>query len=312
MVDPNLLVGNDSRDDALVYQLRPDLCIVQTVDFFMPIVDDPEAFGRIAAANAISDVYAMGATPVTALAILGIPLKKLGTEVAAAIMRGGTEVCNQAGIRIAGGHSIDDTEPKFGLCVTGVAHPDDILRNDTGSPGDLLVLTKPLGTGVLSHALKKGEATDAQKEAVIATMTHLNKGAADAAREVGVTAATDVTGFALLGHASEMGGHDKGVELWIDALPVLDGVLALIERGIHPGATNRNLDAFEDCVHWGEDLTVIERKLVADAQTSGGLLLAVSPDKVEALQAALRAHGTLAAHVVGRLTEGSGVRVVRR
>lgn len=295
-----------------MYRLRDDLAIVQTLDFFMPIVDDPYDFGRIAAANAISDVYAMGAEPVTALAILGVPIKVVGLDVAAEIMRGGTAVCAEAGIRIAGGHSIDDTEPKFGLSVTGVVHPDQILRNDTARAGDLLVLTKPLGTGALSHGLKKGRLTADEAVPAVACMVALNKGAAAAARTVGVQAATDVTGFSLLGHALEMAdGAGLQVELWTSALPVLDGALALIADGCHPGATGRNLTEYSPRTQWGVDVTEVDRKLLADAQTSGGLLLAVAPDRVAALLAALAQERTLAASVVGRMGTGAGARICR-
>jgi selenide,water dikinase len=295
-----------------VYRLRDDLAVVLTLDFFMPIVDDPYDFGRIAAANAISDVYAMGAEPITALAILGYPVKKLPHEVATAIMAGGAEVCREAGIVIAGGHSIDDTEPKFGLAVTGVVHPDQVLRNDTGGEGDLLVLTKPLGVGAVAHGLKKGVVAEAVAAEAVRVMTALNRGASVAARRVGVSAATDVTGFALLGHALEMAdGAGLAVELWVDALPVLDGVRDLLAAGIHAGATTRNLDACGPSTTWGDGVDEVDRKLVADPQTSGGLLLAVPPARVDALIAALSDEGTLAAAVVGRLVAGRGARVVR-
>jgi len=295
-----------------VVRLTDDVAIIQTVDFFMPVVDDPTDFGRIAAANALSDVYAMGGEPVCALAVLGLPIKKLPAEVGAAIMAGGGEVCQTAGVQIVGGHSIDDTEPKFGLCVTGRVHPDHIWRNSTGRAGDQLVLTKPLGTGALTTAIKRGALSAAQARATIEVMTHLNAAAAAAAREIGVQAVTDVTGFSLLGHGKEMAeGAGLGLSLWIDALPEIPGVRQTLEAGIAPGATGRNLAHFGEGVIWAEDVTEIDRKLLADPQTSGGLLVAVAPDKVAAFQASLQSHGALAASVVGELTETPTVRVRR-
>jgi len=309
-VDPRLLVGLGSSDDASVYAITDDIAVVQTIDFFLPIVDDAETFGRIAAANAISDVYAMGATPITALAVLGWPRSKLPVALAGEVMAGAAAICTEVGISICGGHSIDDAEPKFGLAVTGVAHPRDILRNDTGRAGDLLVLTKPLGVGALAQAVKKGRATAAQQAAATAVMVTLNRSAAEAARGRGVNAATDVTGFALLGHSREMArGAELGVTLWMDALPVLDGAREWIAAGVHPGATRRNLAHFGADVDWGPAVTEIDRKLLADPQTSGGLLLAVPPDDAEALCAALRAADTLSAAVVGQLTAERVVRV---
>ncbi len=309
--DSRLIVGLESGDDAAAIRLSADLALVHTLDFFMPIVDDPYTFGRIAAANAISDVYAMGAQPLLALAILGLPRGKLGPEVGAAIMAGGAERCARAGIEIAGGHTIDDTEPKFGLAVTGTVHPDAILRNDTGRAGDLLVLTKPIGVGALAQAIKKGVADPVQAERAVETMCTLNDVPAAVGRQVGVRAATDVTGFSLLGHVAEMGsGAGVGVELWLDGVPVLPGAVDLIAQGIHPGATRRNLDYFGVGITWGEGITTEDQKLLADPQTSGGLLFAVDPAQVDAFQAALNERGSLAAAVVGRLVEGSGTRVL--
>ncbi len=281
---------------------------MQSLDFFMPIVDDPADFGRIAAANALSDLYAMGAAPAVALAILGLPIGKLGPEVGAAILAGAGEVCAEAGIAIAGGHSIDDAEPKFGLSVTGTVHPERVWRNDTGRPGDLLVLTKPLGTGTLAHAMKHRGLDDDRAAMAVATMIALNAGAARAAARVGITAATDVTGFGLLGHAHEMAAR-LGVDLYVGALPVLPGTSEFIEAGVHPGATRRNLAHYGPATRWEPGLGKVARKLVADPQTSGGLLLAVAPERVEALRAELAREGALAAAVVGRLSDAPGVRV---
>ncbi len=312
-VDPRVLVGLQTGDDAAVFKIRDDLAMVQTLDFFLPIVDDPRDFGRIAAANAISDVYAMGAEPALALAILGWPKAKLSMSVAAEVMAGGAEVCAEAGIRIVGGHSIDDAEPKFGLAVSGLVHPDQIMRNSGGREGDLLVLTKPLGVGALAQGVKKGAVTQDQRDQMVATMVHLNRGASAAAREVGVNGATDITGFSLLGHGLEMAsGSGCGVELWVSEIPVLDGVRELLSKGIHPGATGRNLAHYGAQIEWGEGLEESAATLLADPQTSGGLLLAVDPERVGALREALQAHGVLACAVVGQLKAGRGIRVVAR
>ncbi len=312
-VDPRVLVGLQTGDDAAVFKIRDDLAMVQTTDFFLPIVDDPREFGRIAAANAISDVYAMGAEPVMALAILGWPRAKLPMSVAAEVMAGGAEVCTEAGIQIVGGHSIDDAEPKFGLVVSGLVHPDEILRNCGGEVGDLLVLTKPIGVGALAQGVKKGCVSEAHRLQMIATMAHLNRGASLAARRVGVHAATDVTGFSLLGHSFEMvQGSGCAAELWVSELPVLDGVRELLAQGVHPVATGRNLAHYGPHIHWASGLQEQAGSLLGDPQTSGGLLLAVPPGRVDALRAALDAEGTLSNAVVGRLVEGQGLRVTDR
>ena len=309
-VDPRVLVGLQTGDDAAVFKIRDDLAMVQTTDFFLPIVDDPRDFGRIAAANAISDVYAMGAEPVMALALLGWPKAKLPMSVAAEVMAGGAEVCAEAGIQIVGGHSIDDAEPKFGLAVSGLIHPDEILRNSGGQVGDLLVLTKPIGVGALAQGVKKGCVSNAQRLQMIATMAHLNRDASVAARRVGVHAATDVTGFALLGHTFEMAeGSGCAAELWVSELPVLEGVHELLAQGVHPGATTRNLAHYGPHIDWAPGLEAQAGLLLADPQTSGGLLLAVAADRVNALREALDAEGALSNAVVGRLVEGQGIRV---
>ena len=299
----------ETSDDAAVWKLRDDLAIVQTLDFFMPVVDDPFDYGRIAAANSISDVYAMGAKPILALSIVGLPLKKIAPEVMAEVIAGGAAVCAEAGIPIAGGHSIDDEEMKFGLSVTGVVHPDRLLRNDRGREGDWLVLTKPLGSGTLASAVKKGAISDAAYAELVRVTTFLNRAPSEAAVEVGLACATDVTGFSLLGHAHEVAtGSGLSAELWVSALPVIPGARESIAAGIVPGATGRNLGHYQ--AHWGEGVTDLDRKLVADPQTSGGLLLAVSNDKLTALQDSLSRHGALCGTVVGRLVApGSGPRV---
>jgi len=308
---PQLLVGIETSDDAAVYQLRDDLAIVQTLDFFMPVVDDPFDYGRIAAANSISDVYAMGATPILALSIVGLPLKKIAPEVMAEVIAGGASVCAEAGIAIAGGHSIDDEEMKFGLSVTGTVHPARLLRNDRGRPGDYLVLTKPLGSGTLASAVKKDATTEAAYAELVRVATFLNRAPSLAAVETGLACATDVTGFSLLGHAHEIAaGSGLSVDLWMGELPVIAGARESIAAGVVPGATGRNLAYY--AASWGSEVSELDRKLLADPQTSGGLLLAVAPDRLDALLGALSRHGALCSAVVGQLapvSDGPRVRV---
>lgn len=298
------MVGLETGDDGAVVRLSSEIAVIQTVDFFMPIVDDPFDFGRIAAANSLSDVYAMGGKPTSALAILGLPLSKLGPEVGARILEGGARVCEEAGIQIVGGHSIDDAEPKFGLSVTGVVHPDQVWRNSTGRAGDMLVLTKPIGSGTVTTGIKKGAVSAPVAANAVEVMATLNRSAADAARAVGVTAATDVTGFSLLGHAIEMAeGAGLGLKLDVSALPVLDGALDTLGKGIAPGATRRNLDHFGKRVAWADGVTEEDQMLLGDPQTSGGLLLAVDPSRAGTLVDALNRVGAPAAAVVGQFTE---------
>lgn len=296
-------------------KLHSELAVVQSLDFFMPIVDDPFTFGMIAAANAISDIYAMGAKPISALAILGFPIKKLPAEVANQIMLGGAEICKQAGILISGGHSIDDIEPKFGLSVTGIAHPDKIWKNNSVQEGDLLVLTKPLGVGVFGSANKKGILSTSQYDAFVKTTTFLNAIPAEVARETGVSAVTDVTGFGLLGHSLEMvQGTDFTVELYVKSLPILDGALDLLEQGVKPGATARNLAHVGPYTEYDEDVSLRDKEILADAQTSGGLLIAVPEEKVEEFLKNLELRGALCSVVVGKIlrTNIEGQRIIVR
>ena len=277
----------------------------------MPIVDDPFTFGQIAATNAISDVFAMGGTPLTALAILGLPLKKLGIEVAQQIMAGGAKACADAGIHITGGHSIDDTEPKFGLAVTGTVHPNEIMRNDSAKSGDALVLTKPLGVGVLAHGVKQGTLCNGGYAAAVRSMVASNKGAAKAAMSVGVHGCTDVTGFGLLGHAYEMArGAGLSATLFTTRLPAIPQSIPLLSAGKVPGATRRNLSHGESFTTWSRATTNSDKMLLADPQTSGGLLIAVSQSKLPELLDALAAEGTLSAAHVGNMSTGSGVNVI--
>ena len=301
-----MLVGTE--DDAGVYQLSDELAIVQTVDFFTPIVDDPHDFGAIAAANALSDIYAMGAKPLTALNLVAFP-KDGPLEVLGEIMRGGAEKAREAGVVVIGGHSIDDKEPKYGMAVTGVVHPKKMALKSGARPNDALVLTKPLGIGIISSAIKAGKAPHAMVEAATANMKLLNKAASEAMVEVGVTGATDITGFGLLGHLHEM-LHTSGVSarLVLSRIPIIDGVRALAKSGV-PGGTRANLKYVSDKVAWTEGITEEEKLILADAQTSGGLLIAVSTDKLDALLAGLKAHSVETRAVIGEVTTGEAGKI---
>ncbi len=293
-------MGISGRDDAGVYRLADDLALVQTVDFFTPIVDDARTWGRIAAANALSDVYAMGGRPLTALQLVGWPRERLPLELLGEVLAGGAEILAEAECLLVGGHSIDDAEPKYGFAVTGLVHPDDLITNAGARPGDVLVLTKPIGTGIVATALKRDVASPEAVEAAVSTMVTLNAGAARAARRLRVRAGTDVTGFGLLGHLAELvEASQVSAELDVDAVPLLPEVVRLAEEGIVPGGTRRNLAAVETIVAWG-DVDEPTRLLLADAQTSGGLLLAVEEPLAGALLEALAEEDTTG-HVVGRI-----------
>jgi selenide,water dikinase len=301
--DPDLLVGFDTADDAAVYRLRDDLAVVVTTDFFTPVVDDPFDWGRVAATNALSDVYAMGGTPLLALNLVAWPRDGLPFELLARVLDGGAEVAASAGCLVAGGHSIDDAEPKYGMAVVGTVHPDAVLTNAGVRPGDAVILTKPVGVGVITTALKHDLATDDHLRAALEVMTALNAGARDAAVEVGVRAATDVTGFGLLGHLREMAvASGVGFHLEAAAVPVIPGVRDLLADGMVAGGTRRNHEFVSADVDFG-DLDEREQLLLADAQTSGGLLLAVAVDRADALLGALRAHGTLVASRIATATD---------
>jgi selenide,water dikinase len=294
--DPAVLVGSATADDAAVVQVADDLAIVQTADFFTPIVDDPYDFGRIAAANALSDVYAMGARPVSALNLVAFPLETLGAGVLAEILRGGHDAVTAAGASIVGGHSIDDPEPKYGLAVTGVVHPAEVLTNAGGRPGDVLVLTKPLGTGAVATAAKRGFADDALVARATDVMATLNRDAATAARGAGAHALTDVTGFGLLGHLHELAAASGcAAEVDAAAIPAIDGVLELLERDdAVAGGSRRNREHAETFTTFAGDVPEARRRLACDAMTSGGLLAAVPAGAAPAMP------GT----IVGRLVAG--------
>ncbi len=294
------------RDDAAVVRLSAERALVLTTDFFTPIVDDAYAFGQIAAANALSDVYAMGGRPLWCLNLVGWPRDTLPLDLLGEVLKGGADVAARAGAVILGGHSIDDPEPKYGLVVVGEVHPDRMTTNAGARVGDLLVLTKPIGTGIIATALKKGAAPADAVAAATASMTSLNDGAADAAREAQVHGATDVTGFGLLGHLQEMlAASGVAAEIWAGAVPRLVGVRRLAEAGHVPGGTRRNLQAAQETTTFDPALDEVERQILADAQTSGGLLLAVDAARAAALVQALKARKTLAAAVIGAVTGGS-------
>jgi len=297
-------------DDAAVYRLSDDLAIVQTVDVFTPVVDDPYHYGAISAANALSDVYAMGGRPILALNIVGFPRGKLPMTVLEEILRGGSDKTKEAGVLIAGGHSIDDPEPKYGLAVTGLVHPDRVVRNVGARPGDQLVLTKPLGIGIITTGIKQEKTSPAAAEEAIRIMERLNRDAADAMLEAGVHAATDVTGFGLLGHLYEMtSGSRVRARLRYSRIPVIDEARSLVRRGAVAGGTARNYEYLTSRVDFG-GLEESDRIILCDAQTSGGLLIAVSPARVDALDAALTRRGVIAARI-GEITgEGDGTIVV--
>ncbi len=302
---PNLLVGTETSDDAAVYKLNDSQAIVATTDFFMPIVDDPFDFGRIAATNAISDIYAMGAQPILALAIVGMPVGKLPVEVIQRILEGGESVCVSAGIPIAGGHSIDSREPIYGLVALGVVHPDKVKRNDRAQPGDRLILGKALGIGIMSAALKKGQLSEAGYREMVASTTQLNTPGATLSAMDGVHAVTDVTGFGLLGHLLEVcRGSKVGATVEFGRLPLLPGVEALARQGFAPGASDRNWASFGQDITLPDDMPEWQRKLLCDPQTSGGLLVACAPELVGDVMGIFRKEGFAYAADIGAIEAG--------
>jgi selenide, water dikinase len=304
-VFPNLLVGTETADDAAVYKLNDEQAIVATTDFFMPIVDDPYDFGRIAATNALSDVYAMGGKPILALALVGMPINVLPHDVIAQVLRGGEDVCAAAGIPVAGGHSIDSVEPIYGLAAIGVVHPDRVKRNASAREGDVLVLGKPLGVGVLSAALKKDRLDAAGYQAMVAAATKLNTPGAALAVLDGVHAMTDVTGFGLLGHTLEIArGAGLTARVRYADLPFLPGVEAFVADGVLTGASGRNWASYGDGVTLGASLPPVAQALLTDPQTSGGLLVSCAPDCVGDVLAIMHADGFAEARVIGELAAG--------
>jgi len=306
-----LLVGTETGDDAAVWRLDDGTCIIATTDFFMPMVDDPFDFGRIAAANAISDVYAMGGAPTLALAILGMPLGKIAPETIRTILDGGRAICADAGIPVAGGHSIDCPEPVYGLAVVGTSRPENIRRNAGAKIGDAIILTKPLGVGVYSAAFKKDLLSSENYAEMVSTMTKLNRVGTALARDVNVHAMTDVTGFGLLGHALEMAqGSGATMTLEFGSLPFLRDAASLVQRGCVTGASNRNWASYSASVALPPDCSDWQRHLLTDPQTSGGLLIASAPDRADELSKSIVAEGYPSARVIGRIVEGpAAVRV---
>ena len=307
---PNLLVGLEVSDDAAVYKINDEVAVIQTLDFFPPVVDDPYDYGAIAAANAMSDVYAMGGEVVLALNICGFP-HDMDPAIVAEILRGGAEKVAEAGGVLAGGHTLDDKEPKYGLAVMGIVHPDRVLTKAGARPGDALVLTKPLGVGIITTALKGGVADPAHVAAAVENMKKLNRNAARLIQQVGVHACTDVTGFALLGHGYEI-AEKSGVRLrfYVDKLPFLDGAIQYAENWLFPGGSCRNQSAYEQEVDFAPGISEEMQMLLFTPETSGGLLIAVPPEKLEMLTTLFAGEG----HpywVVGEVVEGKGIEVAR-
>ncbi len=305
--DPRILVGPETCDDAAVYQLTEEIAIVQSVDYITPVVDDPYTCGAVAAANSLSDIYAMGGRPLFALNIVGFPATKLPMRVLALILQGGADKAKEAGAAVIGGHSIDDPEPKYGLVVTGVVHPDRILTNAGARAGDDLILTKPLGIGIITTGIKQERVSEQGVEGAIRVMTTLNKAAAEAMIEVGVNACTDVTGFGLLGHLQEMvSASGVGARISLSTVPVLPEAWTLVNEGVCPGGTKRNRDALKGKVTWAPDISDESQLILCDAQTSGGLLISVPKDKSAQLVERLQAANTLAAARIGEIVADAG------
>lgn len=309
--DPNLLVGLDTSDDAGVYKLTEDTALIQTVDYFTPIVDDPRMFGQIAAANALSDVYAMGGKPLTVLNIVGFPVAKLDMSILADILRGASEKVQEAGAVLAGGHSIEDNEPKFGLSVTGVVHPDKVWRNSGARAGDALILTKPIGVGIQTTAIKRDALAEPLVEEAMRVMSTLNKTAAETLARFDVHGCTDVTGFGLLGHAKEMAaGSGVGLIVRRRDVPVLEGTRPLAEAGVVPGGTKANHRWLRDVVAYDAGIDEIDQWILCDAVTSGGLLAALPMAQADAAVAALREAGVGYAAVIGEVVADHPGRIV--
>ena len=300
-----LLVGTETADDAAVYQLNDEQCVVATTDFFMPIVDDPFDFGRIAATNALSDVYAMGAQPILALALLAMPVNVLAPEIIREILRGGATICAEAGIPIAGGHSIDSVEPIYGLAALGLVHPKKVKRNSQARAGDALILGKPLGVGILSAALKKGQLAAADYRALIDTTTQLNRAGPELAELPGVHAMTDVTGFGLLGHLLEMcRGARLAAHISMTRVPLLNNVTSLAAAGVVTGASARNWSSYGDEVQLAPTLSAADKALLCDPQTSGGLLIACAADQVPAAMSIFERQGFAHVATIGAMRDG--------
>ncbi|SDH01502.1 selenophosphate synthase [Alteribacillus persepolensis] len=298
--NPNLLVGMDTSDDGGVYKLTDDIALVQSVDYFTPVVDDPYMFGQIAAANALSDIYAMGGKPTTVLNIVGFPIKELPDYLLAGMMKGAADKVEESGATIVGGHSIDDQEPKFGLAATGIVHPEKVWANKGAEPGDVLVLTKPLGVGILTTAIKRQKATAAQEEAVTKTMAKLNKAAAETLMDYQPHAVTDVTGFGLIGHSFEM-AEASNVTFTFDtaSIPLLDGARSLAEQGIVPGGSKSNENYLSDHIRRADHVSSLTQTILCDAITSGGLLAAMPEDEAKQYVEAMHKQNEADTSIIG-------------
>jgi len=302
VTDPNVLVGTSTGDDCAVYQVSSDMAIIQSVDYFTPIVDDPYDYGAIAVANALSDIYAMGATPLFALNIVGFHSRGMPLEILIEMMRGGSDKAREAGVSIIGGHTIDDKEPKYGLAVTGLVRPEEVITNSSAQVGDVLFLTKPLGIGILTTGIKRGTVSSAAIARGVEVMSALNRGASQAMVSVGVNSCTDVTGYGLLGHLGEMTrASGVGARIHARAVPVIQAAKDLIDADLDavPSGSKNNLQFVSSFVNFDPGLTQAERLTLADAQTSGGLLISCPEDKADALEAALRQAETIVAARIG-------------
>jgi selenide,water dikinase len=300
---PELIVGNETSDDGGVYKLTDSIALVQTLDYFTPIVDDPYMFGQITAANALSDVYAMGGVPKTVMNIVGYPIKKLGADMLAEILKGASDKVAEAGAITIGGHSIDDQEPKFGLSVTGIVHPEKVWKNVGAQPGDVLILTKPIGVGIMTTGIKRQVVTEEQERTVTEVMAMLNKKAAEALHQYSPSAVTDVTGFGLLGHGSEMAkGSGVSFEISLNKVPVLEGTLELAKNGVIPGGSKSNHKWVGNDVAY-QGISPEEQLILCDAVTSGGLLVSLNEKEAENYFADLRALGLTDCAIIGKVTE---------
>lgn len=304
-------MGLDTSDDAGVYRLRDDLAIIQTVDFFTPVVDDPYSFGQIAAANAMSDIYAMGGRPLTAMNIICFPVKSMDISVLKEVLRGGLDKIKEAGALLVGGHSVEDDELKYGLSITGVVHPDDILTNKGARPGDLLVITKPLGTGIINTAIKGNLADENLIQKVTGIMATLNNGPAEVFKDFHISACTDVTGFGLLGHACEMiEGQKTALKIYPDKVPIIDKTLDFAGMGLIPGGTYRNSDFRKGCLIGFDKSDKVLMDILFDPQTSGGLLIAIQGDEADAFVSRLKEKGMESSSIIGEFTEGPGGKII--
>lgn len=300
--DPNLLVGIENSDDGSVYRLTDDLAVIQSVDFFTPVVDDPYMFGQIAAANSLSDIYAMGGTPITALNIVGFPINVLGPEVLAKILQGSSDKVREAGAQVIGGHSVDDREPKFGLSVTGTVHPNKFYTNNGAKPGDKLILTKPLGIGALTTGIKRDLLSTTQIDEVTKVMTQLNKYAAEILRDYHPNAVTDVTGFGLLGHAYEMAtGSEASLVIHYADVPLVNGTIELALNEVFPGGSRANHAYLDGKVVYDERLKSYEQVILCDAITSGGLLISLPADEAESYVVQLHEKHAIKASIIGEV-----------